>query len=80
MTERFSDRAPWGRVQVQGVCEADVRTMASSCAKARVHFMDNVMFMHNPRLAAIEAALPVSGGTFAELPPPIQCAAAAHRS
>ena len=44
-----------------GLCEADVQTMTDACAAAGVHFMDNVMFMHNERLAAIEAILPQLG-------------------
>ena len=34
-----------------GVCEADVRAMTSALASRNLHFMDNVMFMHNERLA-----------------------------
>lgn len=44
-----------------GVSEAEVATMTAACAKAGVHFMDNVMFMHNQRLAAIADALPQIG-------------------
>lgn len=44
-----------------GLSEADVQTMTDACAEAGVHFMDNVMFMHNERLQAIEAVLPRLG-------------------
>jgi predicted dehydrogenase len=44
-----------------GVSEAEVDKMTAACAKAGVHFMDNVMFMHNKRLAAIADVLPEIG-------------------
>jgi xylose dehydrogenase (NAD/NADP) len=44
-----------------GTNEAEVATMTAACAKAGVHFMDNVMFMHNERLAAIAEAIPAIG-------------------
>ena len=36
---------------------ADLEAMLSACRKNRVQFMDGVMFMHNPRLGQIRAAL-----------------------
>jgi predicted dehydrogenase len=36
---------------------ADLREMIAACAKHRVLFMDGVMFMHSPRLAAVRAVL-----------------------
>lgn len=40
-----------------GMTVADVREMIDACQRHRVQFMDGVMFMHNPRLARIRAAL-----------------------
>lgn len=39
------------------VSAADLREMIAACAKHNVQFMDGVMFMHSPRLAAVRAAL-----------------------
>ena len=36
---------------------ADLQEMISACRKNHVQFMDGVMFMHNPRLAAIRGVL-----------------------
>lgn len=36
---------------------ADLREMLDACARHRVQFMDGVMFMHNPRLERVRAAL-----------------------
>ena len=36
---------------------ADVRELVDACQRNRVQFMDGVMFMHNPRLNRIRAAL-----------------------
>jgi len=36
---------------------ADLREMIAVCQKHRVQFMDGVMFMHSPRLAAVRAVL-----------------------
>ena len=36
---------------------AELEAMLSACRKNRVQFMDGVMFMHNPRLGQIRAAL-----------------------
>lgn len=36
---------------------ADLRDMLAACAKHQVQFMDGVMFMHSPRLAAVRAML-----------------------
>ena len=44
-----------------GVSEAEVAVMTAACEKNGVHFMDNVMFMHNERLAAIAEVLPTIG-------------------
>ena len=44
-----------------GISEAEVAVMTAACAKNGVHFMDNVMFMHNERLAAIAEAIPTIG-------------------
>lgn len=44
-----------------GVNEAEVAAMTAACTKAGVQFMDNVMFMHNERLAEIAAAMPEIG-------------------
>ena len=40
-----------------GVSAADLREMIAACQKHRVQFMDGVMFMHSPRLAAVRAVL-----------------------
>jgi len=40
-----------------GVNLADVREMTAACAKNHTQFMDGVMFMHNPRLSRMRAAL-----------------------
>jgi predicted dehydrogenase len=40
-----------------GVSAADVRDILAACARSGVQFMDGVMFMHNPRLRQIRAAL-----------------------
>jgi predicted dehydrogenase len=40
-----------------GSTVAEVREMIDACRRHRVQFMDGVMFMHNPRLARIRAAL-----------------------
>jgi predicted dehydrogenase len=40
-----------------GTTVADVREMIDACQRHRVQFMDGVMFMHNPRLERIRAAL-----------------------
>jgi predicted dehydrogenase len=39
------------------VSAADLREMIAACQRHCVQFMDGVMFMHNPRLAAIRATL-----------------------
>jgi len=40
-----------------GSTVADVREMVEACRRHRVQFMDGVMFMHNPRLTHLRAAL-----------------------
>lgn len=39
------------------VSAADLREMVAACRENDVQFMDGVMFMHNPRLAAVRAVL-----------------------
>jgi predicted dehydrogenase len=39
------------------VSAADLREMIAACREHGVQFMDGVMFMHNPRLAAVRAVL-----------------------
>lgn len=39
------------------VSAGDLREMIAACRKHRVQFMDGVMFMHNPRMAAVRAVL-----------------------
>ncbi len=40
-----------------GTTVAEVREMIDACQRHRVQFMDGVMFMHNPRLRRVRAAL-----------------------
>jgi predicted dehydrogenase len=40
-----------------GIHAADVREMIQTCVRNQVQFMDGVMFMHNPRLAAIRSVV-----------------------